>query len=48
MLATKISQHFLNDELLNEIVRSFLNTEFSGLERRVRRINRLDEREDYA
>lgn len=43
-----LSAHFLNDELLNEIVKSFLNTEFSGLERRVRRINRLDEREDYA
>lgn len=30
------------------IVEKFLKTEFTPLERRVRRINRLDERSDYA
>ena len=43
-----LSAHFLTNEKMQEIVKAFLDTEFSGLERRVRRINRLDEREDYA
>jgi ribose 5-phosphate isomerase RpiB len=32
---------------MREIVKAFLETGFNNLERRVRRINRLDEREDY-
>ena len=42
-----LSAHFLNDENLQEIVLAFLETKFTVIERRVRRINRLDEREDY-
>lgn len=42
-----LSAHFLNDENMQEIVLAFLETKFTILERRVRRINRLDEREDY-
>ena len=42
-----LSAHFVNDELMPEIVKAFLETNFLNLERRVRRINRLDEREDY-
>ena len=42
-----LSAHFMNPELMHEIVDAFLNTNFESLERRVRRINRLDEREDY-
>ncbi len=42
-----LSAHFMNDELMREIIKSFLETDFVLLERRVRRINRLDEREDY-
>jgi ribose 5-phosphate isomerase RpiB len=37
----------MNGELMHEIVEAFLATKFESLERRVRRINRLDEREDY-
>ena len=43
-----LSAHFLSNEQIDEIVWTFLNTDFEILERRVRRINRLDEREDYA
>ena len=43
-----LSAHFLDDENMRRIVETFLNTNFENLERRVRRINRLDEREDYA
>ena len=43
-----LSAHFLDDEKLQSIIKTFLGTQFTGLERRVRRINRLDEREDYA
>ena len=32
---------------MKEIISTFLETKFLELERRVRRINRLDEREDY-
>ena len=42
-----LSAHFMNPELMREIVDTFLATNFQSLERRVRRINRLDEREDY-
>ncbi len=43
-----LSAHFTDDEKAAEITRTFLETAFDNLERRVRRINRLDEREDYA
>ena len=42
-----LSAHFVADEQIPEIVTAFLDTKFEPLERRVRRINRLDEREDY-
>ena len=42
-----LSAHFLDEETMRGIVLAFLNTNFVSLERRVRRINRLDEREDY-
>lgn len=43
-----LSAHFLDDKKMQDIVDTFLKTDFEHLERRVRRINRLDEREDYA
>lgn len=43
-----LSAHSLDDEKMYEIVATFLDTQFVNYERRVRRINRLDEREDYA
>ena len=42
-----LSAHFMNKELIQEIINAFLNTSFEPLERRVRRIKRLDERGDY-
>ena len=39
--------HFIDIEAARAIIDTFLNTDFVNLERRVRRINRLDEREDY-
>lgn len=42
-----LSAHFIDDDTMKNIVIAFLSTDFSNLERRVRRINRLDEREDY-
>lgn len=42
-----LSAHFVDDDQMQEIVMAFLTTKFEHLERRVRRINRLDEREDY-
>ena len=42
-----MSAHFVSKEEMREIITTFLNTDFEILERRVRRINRLDEREDY-
>ena len=42
-----MSAHFVDENLMREIVTTFLETKFESLERRVRRINRLDEREDY-
>ena len=43
-----LSAHFLDEAATYQIVKVFLETGFDPLERRVRRINRLDEREDYA
>jgi ribose 5-phosphate isomerase RpiB len=37
----------MDENSIEEIAEAFLATDFSNLERRVRRINRLDEREDY-
>ena len=42
-----LSAHFVDEAQMEEITTAFLNTNFESLERRVRRINRLDEREDY-
>ncbi len=42
-----LSAHFVNPDLAKEIVSCFLETPFTNLERRVRRINRLDEGENY-
>ena len=42
-----LSAHFMDEEIMKEIISTFLETNFQGIERRVRRINRLDEREDY-
>ena len=42
-----LSAHFVDESKMQEIVDQFLKTDFVNLERRVRRINRLDEREDY-
>lgn len=42
-----LSAHFVDEEKMKKIVEVFLETDFTSLERRVRRINRLDEREDY-
>ena len=42
-----LSAHFMDEDKIQEIVKTFLETNFENLERRVRRINRLDEREDY-
>ena len=42
-----LSAHFVDENLMQEITKAFLETDFNNLERRVRRINRLDEREDY-
>lgn len=42
-----MSAHFMDEEKMKETLSVFLETQFESLERRVRRINRLDEREDY-
>lgn len=42
-----LSAHFIDDDKMREITQAFICTAFTNLERRVRRINRLDEREDY-
>ena len=41
-----LSAHFTSAAELPEIVQAFLQTDFIPIERRVRRINRLDERSD--
>lgn len=42
-----LSAHSMNDQTIQEIASTFINTNFVELERRIRRIKRLDEREDY-
>ena len=42
-----LSAHSMDEKTMEEIALTFLNTDFKTIERRVRRINRLDEREDY-
>ena len=42
-----LSARFLSTKQMCDIVQVFLETDFVELERRNRRINRLDEREDY-
>ena len=42
-----LSAHFMDEETMKQIIDTFIDTSFINLERRVRRINRLDEREDY-
>lgn len=42
-----LSARIMEDEEAIDIVMAFLNTTFTEIERRVRRVNRLDEREDY-
>lgn len=42
-----LSAHFVDDEAAKNIAKAFLETNFINYERRIRRINRLDEREDY-
>lgn len=42
-----MSAHFIDENKMQEIAKTFIETDFEILERRVRRINRLDEREDY-
>ena len=42
-----MSAHFMDEPKMQETLNAFLETQFESLERRVRRINRLDEREDY-
>ena len=43
-----LSSDRVSDDEAKKIVDLFLTTDFEPLERRVRRMNRLDEREDYA
>ena len=42
-----LSAHFMDERALEDVTMAFLKTDFKTIERRVRRINRLDEREDY-
>lgn len=42
-----LSAHFLEFDKMQEIITAFLDTKFVDLERRIRRVNRLDERGDY-
>ena len=42
-----MSAHFLGDDEIRKIVQVFLTTNFEPLERRLRRIKKLDERNDY-
>ena len=41
-----MSAHFMNGETMRGVANAFLKTDFVNLERRVRRIKRLDERSD--
>lgn len=42
-----LSAHSMHEDMMHEVITTFLTVDFVNLERRVRRINRLDEREDY-
>ena len=42
-----LSSDRLDDEKMKEITKVFLETKFEPLERRVRRMSRMDERGDY-
>lgn len=42
-----LSAHFIDGDTARQIVDTFLKTDFEPLERRVRRVNRLDEGVDY-
>ena len=42
-----LSARFLELDKMQEIITTFLDTKFVDLERRIRRVNRLDERGDY-
>lgn len=42
-----LSAHFISPETAKEIAKAFLETVFEPLERRVRRVNRLDEGGNY-
>ena len=42
-----LSAHFVSPDLVKEITSAFLDTEFEPIERRVRRINRLDEGSEH-
>ena len=42
-----LSARFTEEKDMREMIKVFLETKFIDLERRVRRINRLDERRDY-
>ena len=42
-----LSAEYADEGLSKSILETFLNTVFTNVERRVRRINRLDERVDY-
>ncbi len=42
-----LSAHLMKEPEAEEIIKTFLTTKFAANERRMRRINRLDEREDY-
>ncbi len=42
-----MSAHSMSEDRMLEVAKTFIATNFENLERRVRRINRLDEREDY-
>lgn len=42
-----LSAEFADESLAKSITETFLDTNFTTIERRVRRINRLDERMDY-
>ena len=43
-----LSAHFIDGDTAKKITETFLDTKFTNLERRIRRINRLDERDYYA
>lgn len=42
-----LSAHFMDEKTMEKITEVFLNTKFEALERRLKRITRLDERKDY-